>query len=126
MNRQIVSSLVFAAGVLGLAFGARMLNEAGLASLEAARVNGVIAGLILVWFGNLMPKKNPERSCGQDPGASFRMKRMAGFLLMLGGIGHAVAWLALPLDQAKWIAMIPVAVALVIVLATAFRSRVWV
>lgn len=126
MNRQITTSLVFAALILGVALGSRVLNDSGVMTIDPARINGVVIGMVLIWMGNMMPKRNPEKTCGNDPAAAFRMKRFAGMLMMLGGIGHAAIWLTLPVGQAEWASMVPVAATAAIVLATAFRTRVWV
>jgi len=126
MNRQISSALFFAALILGVSFGSRWAMDAGYLQIDPTRISGVVMGIVLIWMGNAMPKQSPEKTCGQDPGAAFRMKRLAGMLMMIGGFGHALAWLLAPIDIAAWVSIIPVAATGAIVIATAIKARVWV
>ncbi|NNU16107.1 hypothetical protein HK107_07205 [Parvularcula sp. ZS-1/3] len=126
MNRQIRNALTFGVLILLVAFGGERAQEFGWLSGEPERISGVIAGLVLVWFGNAMPKDLPHKSCGTDPGTAFRMKRFAGWAFMLAGVAHALIWVVAPAQHMALLSTIPVAVALVLVLGVAFKTRVWV
>lgn len=123
MKYQIRSALTFAALILIVALGARQAEAMGLFALDPARVNGITTGLILIWFGNAMPKGSPEQTCGNDPAESFRMKRFAGWAFVLAGTAHAAIWLIAPAAIMAELSVVPVAAAVVIVIAVMVKTR---
>ena len=58
-----------------------------------ARGGGALMGLIVLAFGNVIPKRSSASH-------GLRVSRIAGWSLVLGGLGYALCWLALPLAVA--------------------------
>ncbi|MEM1380060.1 MAG: hypothetical protein AAGH41_05470 [Pseudomonadota bacterium] len=124
MNVQIANALVFAAIILAVAFFGTQLQDVGVVQGEPERLAGIVAGLVLIWFGNAMPKTAAaDCSCGQQP--SFRVKRFAGATLMLAGLVHAGVWLFAPADIMAWLSTVPVILGLGLIFTRAFRARAW-
>ena len=122
MNPQINSSLIWAALMIGSALLLTMLEGQGIIPDGGERGTGVVIGLVLAWTGNLMPKWGAAKSCAKD-GEAFRMRRFAGIVLMLGGIGYALAFVFAPLEQAAYWAMLPVVLALLMILLMVITKR---
>jgi hypothetical protein len=88
----------------------------------AVRIFGIATGLVLAYYGNVIPK----RSGCVDPvsdGAARRQRllRFSGWIFTLAGLAYAAIWALAPLGDAVW-AMLPVAVALVVVAFRYFGS----
>ncbi len=122
MNRQIKSSLIWAALMVGSAQLLTILEGQGIIPDGGERGTGVVIGLVLAWTGNLMPKWGTAKSCATD-GEAFRMRRFSGIVLMLGGIGYALAFLFAPLEQAAYWAMLPVILALLMILLMVIAKK---
>lgn len=122
MNKNISSSLIWAGLMIAGAAGLTFAEGAGILADGGERGAGLVMGLVLAWTGNQMPKWNAGKNCATD-GEAFRMRRMAGIFMMLGGLGHAVAWLVAPLEIASFVSMVPVVVALLLVLIMVIVRR---
>lgn len=122
MNNEIVSSLFWAALMIGSALALTALEGAGILPDGGERGTGVVIGLVLAWTGNMMPKWGAGKKCASD-GEAFRMKRFAGIVMMLGGLGYAVAFVLAPLEQAAYWAMLPVVIALLIIFLMVLTKR---
>lgn len=123
MKPQIISALVVAGLILLFSFAGTRLQDAGLIGGEPERVTGVIAGLVLVWFGNLMPKSAPDAQCTAEQACAFRTKRFAGVAFMIGGLAHAAIWLLAPADIMSLASTVPVVAALALIGIKVLRSR---
>jgi len=101
----------------GLLTGSNTLDE---------RAFGIVMGLILVAFGNVIPKKLPELGDGtaQIQARKQARLRFAGWVFVLAGLGHSLIWLILPLEWANTAAMIDVGAGLLIIaVASLITSR---
>lgn len=124
--KQVLSALIFGGLILGCSWSVVEAQHAGLISGEPERAVGVISGLILVYFGNFLPKQGASECATCDEGRAFRMRRFAGMMLMLGGVLHAFAWIAAPANVMTILAIAAVAIPLTIVLIRAFAQRSFV
>jgi hypothetical protein len=88
-QRKITQSVMYAALMLGFAFIARLGWNDGLGEF-GERSHGVIMGLMVVFLANAIPKQ--ISSARRLP-----ILRVAGWALVLGGLGNTIAWLLLPL-----------------------------
>ena len=124
--KQILEALFFAALIIGAAFFVKHGQSQGWLEDSAERQAGVIMGIILMWFGNNLPK-TPKKNCGQcSSSQSFSMRRFAGALLMLAGALHSLAWVFAPIDLANYLAMIAVASALLIIILRSLFTKTFV
>ncbi len=67
----------------------------------AQRVTAVIFGVLMVLWGNYLPKQLSPWSVGDEPFDWQRVHRFAGWVVSLGGIGMVIAWLVLPIAGAR-------------------------
>ena len=87
----------------------------------ASRVFGIATGLVLAYYGNVIPKRSACVNPVSDSAARRqRLLRFSGWAFTLAGLAYAAIWAFAPLGDALW-AMLPVAAALVLV---AMRLRV--
>src|SRR5690606_12041371 len=98
----ILRALAGAALILGATAAVALWAPAHLEAELAQRVQGVVMGLIVVVFANAAPKTlTPLARLRCDPVAEQAIRRFAGWSLVLGGLGYALAWLAAPLSIAN-------------------------
>jgi hypothetical protein len=75
------------------------------------RSSGIIMGAIVVAVANVVPK----RACSAG---GQTMLRIAGWALVLGGLGYSLAWLVLPIAAASTIALLVLSTGLAIAAAS--------
>ncbi|WP_312065586.1 ammonium transporter [Brevundimonas sp.] len=95
MNRDIVKSLAVAGAIIAIALAATAARNAGLIESETVTrlVMGTI-GLMLVWYGNSMPKTFV-------PAAKARqVQRFGGWSTVLSGLAYAGIWVFAPISVA--------------------------
>jgi len=69
----------------------------------ARRLGGVLLGGVVVAYANAVPKALSRRMRCTTPGADQAARRLAGWALVLGGLGYMLAWLLAPLHLAGMI-----------------------
>lgn len=125
--RQITTALIFAGLILGASWAITKAQDLGWIAGEPERAIGVVNGLILIYFGNFLPKTGRKTACSTcDESGAFRMRRFAGQMLMLAGVGSAVAWLVAPAEMMAAVAISIVAACLGVALIRAFATRTFV
>jgi hypothetical protein len=92
-QRKLTLSIVFSGLLLSLAISARLGWLDGLGEF-GERTRGVFAGAFVVILSNAIPKQVSSARC-------VAMLRVAGWALVLGGLGYAMAWLLLPVVYAN-------------------------
>lgn len=92
-------ALLLAAIILGVALVVRLDLLAALDNTLAQRCTGVIAGVLVMWFANVVPKKISAA------GRGLATRRAVGWTMLLSGLGYTLAWLWLPLAYAADTAM---------------------
>ena len=125
--KQIKLALFFAALIIASAYFLTHAEQFGFPALADERINGVVIGLILMWFGNMMPKQGPEASCVQgDPATHQTMRRFGGWVFAVAGLAYIGVWLVAPLEKANFIASAIVAGSLLLLILRATLTRSWV
>ncbi len=124
--RQIISALFFAGLILATALFISFGEQRGFVGDGAERQAGALMGIILMWFGNLLPKQAPSgcATCGAE--GATRMHLFAGQMLVAAGLIHALIWVFAPYEHANFWAAASVATALAIVLVRAVIGRSFV
>ncbi len=115
----IRSSLLLAAAILAIAFSLKLAVGADLIEPGAQkRAVGVVMGIVLVLYSNAVPKTLEPLSVQRcEPSKKQALQRFTGWTLVIAGVGYALAWLFLPLDLARVVAMTTVAIGVFLVLA---------
>jgi len=108
-QRKVTQTIVLAGVILGLAFISRLGWLDGLGDV-GERTRGFITGTIVVFLANAIPKQ-------AGPARGYAMRRAAGWAMVLGGLGYALAWLLLPVAYANEAAMSAMLLALAYTIA---------
>ena len=95
MNKDLIKSLMVAGGLIAVALAATSARSMGLIDGDAVtRLVMAATGLMLVWYGNRMPKTFV-------PAAKARqVQRVGGWSMVLSGLIYAGLWAFAPLDLA--------------------------
>ncbi len=124
-NKPILKALLGAASIIGLSLLAQYLSAHDYINPEQARRGmGIVFGIVLIVMGNALPKKiRPlsDEKCGAPNGQARR--RFAGWTFTIAGIIYSLAWLIAPIEIARTIAMTAGIFAVILVMATCFRSK---
>jgi len=95
MNKDLIGSLMWGGGIVGLALVASQLRSQGMIDAETTtRIVLAATGLMVAWFGNRIPK-------AFVPSARARQaKRVAGWSLAISGLIYAGLFAFAPMDAA--------------------------
>ena len=95
MNKDLVGSLAWAGGLIGLGLVASFARQQGYIDADTTtRIVLTAIGLMVAWFGNRMPK-------AFVPSARARQAtRVAGWSMALSGLVYAALWAFAPLEVA--------------------------
>lgn len=108
VRKPILSSIVFAVIVVAAAFA---LKYAAAHHLVAADVPmrgiQVLTGLMLAFYGNVIPKNLPRFREGES-GRIQALRRTCGWLSTLAGLGYAAVWAGAPYAVAPILSVIVV------------------
>lgn len=99
VRRKVTLAIVLAGALLGLTLLIPLGWAPGPAGQFAERGMGVVMGVIVVAFANVIPKR-------AGSARALALRRIAGWALVLGGLGYALAWLLLPLAYANLAALL--------------------
>lgn len=90
----------------------------------ALRSLGIASGLVIVFFGNIAPKKT---ACGDpaspDAGRRQKLQRYSGWVLVLAGLANTLIWALAPIKQAALWSMVPLAGGLALIALRIASSR---
>lgn len=95
MNTDVVKSLAWGGGIVALALLATFARSQGL--IDSEMVNRIVMGsigLMVVWFGNRMPKTFAPSARARDA------QRVGGWSMVLSGLVYAGLWAFAPHDVA--------------------------
>lgn len=94
MKKDVISGLAWAGGMIALALVATVARKLGYIDGETVtRVVGV-NGLMIAWYGNLMPKTFVPSH------AARQARRVASWSLVLSGLVYAGLWAFAPIPVA--------------------------
>lgn len=95
MNRELVASITWAAGIVSIALCATTARNFGLIESETVtRIVIGLNGLMVAYFGNLMPKFFVPSEC------SRKTRRVGGWALFVSGFVYAAAFAFAPIPIA--------------------------
>lgn len=95
MNKDLIKSLMVAGGLIAVALAATSARSMGLIDGDAVtRLVMAATGLMLVWYGNRMPKTLVPAAKAR------RVQRVGGWSMVLSGLIYAGLWAFAPLDIA--------------------------
>ena len=117
LERPIRRSLLIAAIYLLTAVMLNELRQRHFVSAEvAARLMGVLMGLVVLVSANAIPKKLvPLARLSCDPARDQSLRRFGGWVLALGGLGYTLAYALAPIAIAGTLAVCLLAPAVLIV-----------
>lgn len=99
---KITQAIVLSAALLGMTATLALLSRLGVITDPGgelkARSAGMLMGVIVIAMGNGIPKQ-------VSSARGLVVLRIAGWAFVLGGVGYALAWLALPLRYAGDVAI---------------------
>lgn len=95
MNRDMKGSLALAGAMLAVAFGAALVRRLGYVDTDTVtRVVIGMNGLMIVWYGNRMPKDFVPNACARQ------VKRVGGWALVLSGLIYTALFIFAPISLA--------------------------
>lgn len=126
---QIRPAITFAGLVLLIPLLLALTTELGLLEVAtrvtvSTRLTGVLAGLVLAAYANVLPKHLTPLSaqrCGSAEVQAYR--RFAGWSFVLAGVSSAIVWVTAPLASAAVISIGFVGTGLVLVVLRYLRLR---
>jgi hypothetical protein len=96
MNREIKAGLIWAGGILALSLGAVTARKLGYVDGDTVtRLVMGINGLLIVWYGNRIPKTVIPRSAQQR-----QAQRVAGWSQVISGLVYTGLFLFAPIRVA--------------------------
>jgi len=119
--QRVRGSAILAGSLLAIVLAFSAMDTAdimgGAGSDMTKRAFGVMMGVVLIVIGNVMPKHlQPFMDNAVGAAKAQAMRRFAGWMFVLAGLGHALAWLILPIAQANLVGMAVVAGAIVLLI----------
>lgn len=118
MNKEVVSSLAWGAGIVLLALAASFVRKLGYIDGETVtRLVIGATGLMIASFGNRMPKDFVPNAWAR------RVRRVGGWSLVLSGLVYAGLWAFAPIPVAVWGGSGAVVVGLAATLGYCLRLR---
>jgi hypothetical protein len=119
VTRKIGSGLAAAAATIVAAVFIVWAKKAGLIDGDAGqRFVMAFIGLSVAAYGNATPKSAPYRSARAQS-----VRRVAGWLMVIGGLANAAIWTFAPYAVAPLVSMVPIIVAITGVVAYCWWSR---
>lgn len=95
MKKDLINSLAWGGGILVLAIAASVARNLGYIDQEmTTRIVIVATGLMIVAFGNRIPKTFTPSECAR------KAQRVAGWSMVLSGLVYAGVFLFAPMDTA--------------------------
>ena len=119
IGHNLLAASLFLAASAALA----LLSPAYISKVLAHRLFGALSGFVVAAYANALPKAlTPIARMRCSPVAEQALRRFAGWSLVVGGVGFAVAWLLAPIGVAASIAMAVLGAALLLVIVRFLRS----
>ena len=95
MNKEILGSLGWGVGIVALALAATLARKLGFIDSETVtRLVIGTTGLMIVWFGNQLPKTFVPSAWARQ------LRRVTGWSLVISGLVYAGLWALAPVSVA--------------------------
>src|SRR5471030_2671395 len=105
-SSRLMWALLCAALLLALPLLAKLLPPTYAASWLGQRLLGIMMGVVVMLYANVVPKALRSLSHLQcNPATEQSIRRFGGWSLVLGGLGYVLAWLFAPIAQANMLAV---------------------
>lgn len=96
MNKDVISWIAWAAGIVAVALTMRFMREMDYVDRETStRIVIGLIGLMVAWAGNRMPKSLAPNAL------ILQVKRVGGWSIALSGLVYAGLWAFAPIEIAK-------------------------
>jgi hypothetical protein len=90
----------------------------------ALRLLGIGCGLVIVFYGNIVPKKAAcVDAIRPDAGRRQALQRYSAWVLVLAGLANTLIWALAPIKQAAFWSMVPLAGGLALIALRIIASR---
>jgi hypothetical protein len=90
----------------------------------ALRLLGIGCGLVIVFYGNIVPRKaGCFDSASPDAGRRQALQRYSAWVLVLAGLANTAIWALAPIKQAALWSMVPLAGGLALIALRIMASR---
>jgi hypothetical protein len=90
----------------------------------ALRLLGIGCGLVIVFFGNITPKKTAcVDPASPDAPRRQKLQRYSAWVLVLAGLANTAIWVFAPIKQAALWSMVPLAAGLALIALRIMASR---
>jgi hypothetical protein len=123
---SIPRAVAVGALMMVIPLGVTLAHAYGLVSDRDGGIHAtmIILGLYLAATGNALPRALPPASSMPGNAAQVQaFQRFAGWTWVIGGLGFALAWLALPKDAAVLVSVALVAAAFIVTIVQLLRLR---
>lgn len=118
MNKDLIGSLGWAGGIIGIALVATFARQQGLVDGDAVtRIVFTAIGLMVAWFGNRMPKRFVPSDQAR------KVQRVGGWAMALSGLIYAGLWAFAPFDIALWVGCGAVAAGMLVTMGYCLSLR---
>jgi len=124
-QKELARAVVVAGLLIAAALAAVGARRAGLiADADPARISGILSGLVLAFYGNVIPRRlvryEPD---SPQPARRQAALRFSGWAFVLAGLANALVWAFAPsTGMALW-SMVPIAAAIALVTLRCLRLR---
>ena len=116
-------SIVAAACILAASAVLTWLAPTYISTEWSHRLLGVLLGAVVVCYANVIPKVLAARTRSRCSAAADQAaRRFAGWSLVLGGLGYALAWLLAPIGLANLLSGAILATALLLAVVRCLRA----
>ena len=121
-NIRMRQVLLLTVGYLLLTWAINVLGRHAIDPATAFRLNGMLTGAWLIGWANAMPKRLvPLEDLACDPARDQRLRRVAAWALVLGGLGYMLAFVLAPIAIAAPLAAALLAPSVLLVAGLAAR-----
>ncbi|MEA3030641.1 MAG: hypothetical protein QOG13_1966 [Sphingomonadales bacterium] len=128
-NARLRLSVSYAAVTLAAAEALAIARALGAIAPDdesyALRGLGIFCGLVIVFYGNMVPKKGAcVDPAAADAGRKQALQRYSGWVFVLAGLANTLIWVLAPIKQAALWSMVPLAIGLLLIVLrlASFRS----
>jgi hypothetical protein len=122
-SNPLVWPLLLAAGMIGLSAALAWLAPVTISIEWSRRITGVMLGVAVLYYANVIPKTLTALARRRAAGASQAARRFAGWTMVLGSIGYMLAWLLAPISVANGLAGSLLALALLLAMGRCVVGR---
>jgi hypothetical protein len=127
-NKQSLRlAVAYAATILVLAEAFAVARGTGVITADTESLSlrwfGIFCGLVIVYFGNIVPRKACVDPASPDAARLQKLRRYTAWVMVLAGVANTAIWMFAPIKQAAFWSMVPLAAALALIALRIMASR---